>query len=119
MIHIHDRHRLHQFLMIELAIRYLEKDLEIIQTTKCTNIFIPFIERLLKMLRQQYHDEKQYFTGKQVRLIQWKRIDNYFSEVSVTTPGEDAVFTYANQAVKTHVEEMIMKTYKTIQAKQS
>lgn len=119
MISLNDRHRLHQFLMIELAIRYLEKDLPIIQTTKCVAVFLPFIERLLKTLRQQYKEEKQYFAHKQIQLIQWKRVDHYFSEVSVTTLGEDAVFTYANQAVKMHVEEIILNTYNATQSKQS
>ncbi len=117
MINVDDRHRLHQFLMVELAIRYLEKDVEIIETTKCINLFIPFIEALLEQLRTQYNREKQYFIQKQVGLIRWKRLDTYFSEVSVTTPGEDAVFTYANQAVKMHVEELIMQTYQSLRKK--
>ena len=46
--------------------------------------------------------------SKQIRIIRWQRMDCYFSKVIVATSGEDAVLTYANQAVKMHVEEVIM-----------
>lgn len=114
MIAIDDRHRLHRFLMTELAVRYLEKDLEILQTTKCAQLFTSVFESILQQLRAQYKREQQYFAKKQVRIIRWQRMDTYFSKVSVTTQGEDAVFTYANQAVKMHVEEIIKDTYQSI-----
>lgn len=117
MINLNDRHRLHQFLMLELTIRYVKSDLAIIQTTKCTTFFTPVIEKLLNRLIQQHQREQRYFAKHQVKIIRWKRIDMYFSEVSVTTPGEDAVFTYANQAVKTHVEELLWNNWQALQEK--
>lgn len=107
MIHLDDRHRLHQFLMLELAIRYLKMDLDIFRTTKCSNVFVPFAENLLKDLLKQYDDEKRYFSSKQIRSLKWEKADDYFSQVTVATAGEDAVFKYANQAVKTHVEDLL------------
>ncbi len=107
MIKLEDRHRLHQFLMLELAIRYLKIDLETMNTMKCANAFVPFAEKLLHQLLQQYLQEQRYFSNKQIRLVKWEKLDPYFSQVSVTTAGEDAVFKYANQAVKTHVEEIL------------
>lgn len=109
MIKIEDRHRLHQFLMLELTIRYLKIDLETMGTMKCANAFVPFTENLLQQLLKRYVHEKNYFSSKQIRLIKWERIDHYFSQVSVTTAGEDAVFKYANQAVKTQVEDILKK----------
>lgn len=108
MINLDDRHRLHQFLMLELAIRYLKLDLEILMKTKCANIFISFTESLIEKLTKQYIKERRYFQQKQIQLIGWKKIDLYFSQVSITTAGEDAVFKYANQAVKMNVEELLM-----------
>lgn len=108
MIDLNNRHRLHQFLMLELAIRYLKMDLEILTKTKCEKVFIYFTEAFIQKLTKQYIKERQYFHQQQIRLIGWKKIDAYFSEVSVTTAGEDAVFNYANQAVKTNVEELLM-----------
>lgn len=96
--------------MTDLAIRYLEKDLEALQTTKCAQLFNSFFEDILRQLRKQFKQERQYFTNKQIRIIRWQRMDDYFSKVFIATSGEDAVLTYANQAVKMHVEEVIMKT---------
>lgn len=107
MINLEDRHRLHKFLMLELAIRYLKIDLETIRTMKCANALVPFTEKLLQQLGKQYHSEQHYFGTKKIRLIKWERLDHYFSRVSVTTAGGDATFKYANQAVKTHVEEIL------------
>lgn len=108
MINLDDRHRLHQFLMLELAIRYLKLDLALLMKTKCANVYISFTEALIKKLMQRYLSEKRYFAQKQIQLIGWKKIDLYFSQVAVTTAGEDAVFKYANQAVKMNVEELLM-----------
>lgn len=107
MIHLDDRHRLHQFLMLELAIRYLKMDVDIFRTAKCSNVFVPFAENLLKDLLKQYNYEKQYFSNKKIRPLKWEKAGNHFSQVTVATAGEDAIFKYANQAVKTHVEDIL------------
>ena len=107
MISLEDRHRLHQFLMLELAIRYVRMDLDAFGTMKCANVFVPFMENFLQHLIEQCQQEKQYFAQKQIRLIKWEKLDAYFSQVTIATAGEDAVFKYANQAVKTHVEEIL------------
>lgn len=109
MISLEDRHRLHQFLMLMLAVQYLKKDLATLQTLKYADIFVPFVEKKLPQLLKTYEAEKTYFAKKNIHFIKWQKIDVYFSRVYVTTAGEDAHFTYANQAVKTQVVEIVQR----------
>jgi len=40
--------------------------------------------------------------------VKWEKIDEYFSDLTVATVGEDLVLTYANMALKTQVEKLLL-----------
>ena len=39
--------------------------------------------------------------------MKWVKVDEYFSDVTVKTAGEDEVLRFAKQALKANVEELI------------
>lgn len=40
--------------------------------------------------------------------MKWKKFDDQFSDLIVATAGEDEVFRYAKQALKTQVEQLLI-----------
>ncbi|KOY80505.1 hypothetical protein [Lysinibacillus macroides] len=98
---------LHQYLLLDLAVRSLRHDTIVAEHFKMKRIFLPSIDRLLKQLHKDYFDVKGQLAKQKIRLVGWHRIDDYFSEVQIATAGSDEVLRYANQALKTQVEELI------------
>ncbi|WP_372428031.1 hypothetical protein [Lysinibacillus fusiformis] len=43
-----------------------------------------------------------------IRLVECEKIDEYFSDVHIATAGNDVVLRYANMALKTHVEKILI-----------
>lgn len=72
-------------------------------------VFLPAMDALLKRLHKDYFQLKRQLAQQKIRLVGWHRIDDYFSDVQVATAGNDEVLRYANQALKTQVEELINK----------
>ncbi|MCY1462505.1 hypothetical protein D9M71_802880 [compost metagenome] len=66
------------------------------------------MDSLLKHLRQEYFDLKRQLSQQKIRVIGWKKVDEYFSDVQVATAGNDVVLRYANQALKTQVEKLLI-----------
>nr|WP_237497124.1 MULTISPECIES: aconitate hydratase [Lysinibacillus] len=72
-------------------------------------VFLPAMDALLKQLHKDYFQLKRQLAQQKIRLVGWHRIDDYFSDVQVATAGNDEVLRYANQALKTQVEELMNK----------
>lgn len=107
MINLQDRALLHKFLILELAIRSLQRDFSQLENLKLQVIYRGFTEQLLKQLYPMYYSQKQTLANKRIRVIRWRKIDEYFSEVLIATDGENLVLQYANNAVKTEVEQFL------------
>ena len=71
-------------------------------------VYLPFVDRLLESVRKDYFHLKQQLAKQKIRVVGWNRIDAYFSDVRIATAGEDEVLRYANQALKTEVEQLLM-----------
>uniref|UniRef100_UPI0020BF6F51 aconitate hydratase n=1 Tax=Lysinibacillus sp. D4B2_S17 TaxID=2941225 RepID=UPI0020BF6F51 len=69
---------------------------------------LPLMDALLKDLRQEYYDLKRQLTQQRIRVVGWHRVDEYFSDLQVATAGNDVVLRYANQALKTQVEKLLI-----------
>lgn len=41
-------------------------------------------------------------------IVKWEKVSEYFSDLTITTAGSDEVMRYANQALKTQVEELLV-----------
>lgn len=105
MINSEQRQQLHQFLILDLAIRSLQHDYKVIEKAKMKSVFIPILDSLLKNLQSEYFNLKRVLSKQKIRIIEWKHIDSHFSDIYFTTAGEDQSLRYANQALKTTVEQ--------------
>ncbi|MFF2175867.1 aconitate hydratase [Lysinibacillus sp. NPDC058147] len=71
-------------------------------------LFLPMMDSLLKDLRQEYFNLKRELAQKRIRVVGWQPVDEYFSDVQVATAGNDVVLRYANQALKSQVEKLLI-----------
>ncbi|TDY07143.1 UNVERIFIED_CONTAM: hypothetical protein BJ099_105171 [Lysinibacillus xylanilyticus] len=69
---------------------------------------MPILEELLKDITQDYYNSKRLLAKDKIRIVKWEKIDEYFSDVHVATAGNDVVLRYANQAIKTQVEKLLL-----------
>ncbi|MFJ6265568.1 aconitate hydratase [Lysinibacillus xylanilyticus] len=73
-----------------------------------SNVYLPILEKLLKDITQDYYNSKRLLAKDKIRIVKWEKIDEYFSDVHVATAGNDVVLRYANQAIKTQVEKLLL-----------
>ncbi|MCY9549440.1 hypothetical protein [Lysinibacillus xylanilyticus] len=59
------------------------------------------IEKLLKAITSEQYNIKR-------DIAKWEKVSEYFSDLTVTTPGEEQVLRYANQALKNQVEGLLL-----------
>ena len=111
MINLSDRQELHKLIVLELAIRSLQHDYVQLETFKMQKLYATWTELLLKHLYPIYIAQKRQLAQKQIRIARWRKLDIHFSEILIATAGEDMVLRYANQALKTEVEELLMRRF--------
>jgi len=73
-----------------------------------SKVYLPILEKLLKDITQDYYNSKRLLAKDKIRVVKWEKIDEYFSDVHVATAGNDVVLRYANQAIKTQVENLLL-----------
>ncbi|OCX64777.1 aconitate hydratase [Lysinibacillus sp. AR18-8] len=108
MIKPDQRQLLHKYLLIELAIKSLQIDYQKTEQFKMKVVFLPLMDALLKELRQEYFDLKRELAQQKIRIMGWTNVDEYFSDVQIATAGNDVMLRYANQALKTQVEKLLI-----------
>lgn len=109
MINIAQRQEVHELIILDLAIRSLQVDYVKLSTLKLQKLYTEWIEIVLQQLQSQFHEKKHHLTTQQIRLVGYKRLDTYFSEITVATPGDDTQLLYANEVLKQDVEQALMK----------
>jgi len=109
MINGEQRSLLHQYILLDLAVKSLQQDYKRAEYFKMKLVFLPLLDALLKNLRKDYFQLKRQLAQQQIRVVGWHRIDEYFSDVQIATAGNDEVLRYANQALKTQVEELLLQ----------
>ncbi len=107
MINSEQRQLVHKFLLLELAVKSLQIDYLKIEQFKLKNVFIPLMDSLLKDLRKECFDLKRQLAQQKIRFVSWSKIDEYFSDAKIATAGNDVELRYANQALKSKVENLI------------
>jgi len=108
MINPEQRQLLHKYLLIELAVKSLQIDYSKVEQFKMNNVFLPLMDILLKELRQEFFELKRQLSQRRIRVVGWTTVDEYFSDVQVATAGDDVILRYANHALKTKVEQLII-----------
>ncbi|MBX8945970.1 aconitate hydratase [Lysinibacillus sp. K60] len=114
MVNSSQREMLHKYLILDFAIRSLQRDYNSFENLKMKAVFLPLIDSLLKTLRQDYFHYKNKLKVQKIRVVCWYKIDEYFSDIQVATAGNDEIFRYANQAIKTEVENLIQLQLKEL-----
>ncbi|WP_431810791.1 aconitate hydratase [Lysinibacillus capsici] len=109
MIKKEDRQLLYEFIKLDMAIKSLQRDYDSLTNLKMGKVYINIVDALLKDIRNDYYNKKRFLAKQKIEVVRWVKISEHFSEVIIRTPGEDEVHQYANQALKTHTEELIFR----------
>lgn len=109
MINVNQRQQIHEFIVLDLAIRSLQHDFTQLMHLKLQSLYIGWLEAILHTLQQQFQQQKNELAKQQLRLVTYRRVDQYFSEVIVATAGEDATLLYANNVLKKDVEKLLQR----------
>ncbi|MFJ7890438.1 aconitate hydratase [Lysinibacillus xylanilyticus] len=91
----------------------MQQDYAAIEKLKLSSIYLPSIDVLLKEIRNEMFKTKNLLQKEKIRVVSCTRIDEFFSDVQVTTAGNDEIFRYANQALKKQVEQLILNYIKS------
>lgn len=108
MIRIEQRRQIHQFIILELAIQSLQKDYPVLETLKMNTVYLLIVEKLLKTITNDYYNLKRVLKKQKIAVVKWEKVDEHFSDLTITTAGEDEVLRYAQHALKSGVEELLI-----------
>ena len=108
MINIAQRQEIHELIILDLAIRSLQADYIKLATLKLHRLYSKWLETILQQLQSQFHEKKLHLAQQHIRLVGYKRLDTYFSEITVATAGNDSQLLYANEVLKQDVEQLLM-----------
>ena len=114
MIKPEERSNVHQFILLDMAVKSLQNDYDKLGSLKMSKVYIEIVDVLLKVIRPDYYNKKRMLAKQKIEVVKWINIDQYFSDVVVKNPGEDVVLRYAKQALKTQVENLIFQYLKEI-----
>lgn len=110
MINLQQRQQVHDFIVLDLAIRSLQHDYTRLTHLKLQTLYSYWLEVILRALNKQYQIQKKELASQQIQLVKYERLDAYFSEITITTTGDDAKFLYANNVLKQDVQTLLHKT---------
>jgi len=108
MISFEQRRLMHKYVVYDMAVQSLQRDYKVIENLKLSKVYLPILDRLLEDISQECYNAKRLLAKDKIRVVRWVKTDEYFSDLIVATAGEDAVFTYANMALKTQVENLLI-----------
>ena len=108
MIRIEQRRQIHQFIILELAIQSLQRDYPVLETLKMNTVYLLIVDNLLKTITNDYYNLKRVLKKQKIAVVKWEKVDEYFSDVTITTAGEDEVLRYAQHTLKYDVEELLI-----------
>lgn len=108
MMTFEQRELLHKHVVYDMAVKSLQQDYQKIEGLKMGKVYLPMLDKLLKDLSHDYYDSKRLLAKDKIKIVRWDKVDKNFSDLTVTTAGEDQVLTYANMALKTQVEKLLL-----------
>ncbi|MGG2055919.1 aconitate hydratase [Lysinibacillus pakistanensis] len=108
MINFEQRRLLHKYVVYDMAVQSLQRDYKVIENLKLSKVYLPILDKLLDSISQECYNSKRLLAKDKIKVVKWVKTDEYFSNLIITTPGEDQVFTYANMALKTQVEKLLI-----------
>ncbi|MCH7322417.1 hypothetical protein LZ480_10990 [Solibacillus sp. MA9] len=107
MIALQDRQLVYEFLMLELAIRSLQHDIDNMKHLKFAELYFTQLDGVLKNLQVDYHWRRKKLVGKKIRFYKWVKVDDYFTDAILATNGEDAVIRFSTHVLKQNSQLLI------------
>lgn len=107
MMTFEQRDLLHRFVIHDMAVQSLQRDYKVIENLKMSNVYLPILDNLLKVISNDYYNLKRLLAKDKIKVVKWEKVDDHFSDLTVTTAGEDETLRYAKQALKTQVEHLL------------
>ncbi|WP_338016389.1 aconitate hydratase [Lysinibacillus parviboronicapiens] len=89
MINGDQRKLLHEFILLDMAVKSLQHDYDMLGNLKMAKVYTNIVDGLLKDIRNDYYNKKRILTKQKIEVVKWIQIDEYFSDVIVKTAGED------------------------------
>ncbi|MFJ8102778.1 aconitate hydratase [Lysinibacillus sp. NPDC096212] len=108
MINAEQRKLLHKYVVYDMAVQSLQRDYKVIENLKMSKVYLPILDKLLDDISQECYNSKRLLAKDKIRIVKWEKNSEYFSDLTVATAGEDLVLTYANMALKTQVEKLLI-----------
>lgn len=108
MISFEQRRLMHKYVVYDMAVQSLQRDYKVIENLKLSKVYMPILDKLLDEISQECYNSKRLLAKDKIKIVKWVKTNEYFSDLIITTPGEDQVFTYANMALKTQVEKLLL-----------
>jgi len=113
MIKPEERRNVHEFILLDMAVKSLQNDYDKLGNLKMAKVYITIADDLLKDLRSDYFNKKRILNKQKIEVVKWIHVDEYFSDVVLKTPGEDVILRYAKQALKSQVEKLLIEHLKS------
>lgn len=107
MIALQDRQLVYEFLILDLAIRSLQHDLENLAHLKFAELYVSQLSGILSNLQKDYQWRKNQLASKKIRFNKWVRVDTYFSDAILATAGEDEVIRFSTHVLKQNSQQLI------------
>lgn len=108
MISFEQRRLMHKYVVYDMAVQSLQRDYKVIENLKLSKVYLPILDKLLDDISQEWNNSKRLLAKDKIRVVKWIKTDDYFSDLVVATAGEDLVLMYANMALKTQVEKLLL-----------
>lgn len=99
----------HNLIIYDLAIRTLNYNLPKIDKLKTGSIYKAYTETLLIELRKAYIPLKQQLMLERISIVKWQQVDQFFSDVIVSTSGNDQSLRYAKKVLQYEVDSLLNK----------
>lgn len=107
MIALQERQLVYEFLILDLAIRSLQHDLDHMQNLKYAELYSIQLSGILANLQKDYHWRRKHLASKKIRFNKWIKVDDYFTDAVLATAGEDEVIRFSIHALKQNSQHLI------------
>lgn len=97
----------HRLIILDLAIKAILLDYEKIEKMRLYSLVQPIFNELLKDIKKDYYPLKNKLQREGIRIIKWQVIDVFFSDITLTTAGDDLVLRYAKKVLQHDVEQLV------------
>lgn len=75
MIKPEERRNVHQFILLEMAVKSLQHDYDTLGNLKMAKVYIKIIDDLLKIIRSDYYNSKCMLAKQKIEVVKWIHID--------------------------------------------